>query len=804
MNRLTRRRALQLLAAATTVPALLARADSPAAAGPVRAVAARVTPLAPSTRRLDGRLGRRLSVNVERRLLQIDEEAFIACFVNRDATDGLNQAWAGEHAGKFLDAACLTLSEQPHAELRRLADRVATRLVAAQGPDGYLGTYPVERRWTGWDVWVHKYNLIGLLAYHDLTGDAAALASCQRMFDLLERTFGDAPGQRDIIAAGEHMGMAATSVLEPVCRLYTRTGEPRVLAFADYLVRSYDRPGGPRIVSALLEHGRVHLTANGKAYEMLSNLVGLTDYHQITGQPHILRAVLAAWDDIVRHQRYPTGTVSAGEHFQRPPRMLSLAASNVGETCATVTWLQLNARLLQMTGESRYAAEIERTAYNHLPAAQDDSNGDISYYTAFAGLKEHSHQMVCCVSSGPRGLALLPSLAWGLQDDALVVNLYAAGHAACTFDGIAVSLASHTRFPDDGEVMLEFQPEQAVRFTLRLRVPEWTSHFEASAGKQLFTGRPGEYVAITRSWGAGDTVRVRMEMPTRTIPGAPTYPGSVGLVRGPQVLALDRAFNRDVPCLHRATIVSARVTPGDVDGRPTYSARGKCGVPDGANALRYEPAELVFVPFADARNYTVWLRSAAAPRHDLPAATAYARGSLSTALWLAGPEAQRPDTDLAETLTDENPTTFCTIDPRDPGPWEINKGARGNRGDAVWFTVVLDAPRPLTRIVFRHGPIGPAGGWFDTSRGKPRIEVVRSPIPTWKDAPYPSAHQAHWETATTLDRYPTSTATIPPDLTAGSALTASLEPGAMVYAIRIYGHPGGDYVSCAELSGYDA
>ena len=804
MNTLSRRRALQWLAAVSAAPALLSRATASATPSPLAAAPARLVPLAAMSRRIHGRLGQRLRVNVQRRLLQIDEQAFIACFVNREATDGMNQAWAGEHAGKFLDAACMALAEEAHPELRLLVDRVVAQLIAVQGADGYLGTYPLDRRWSGWDVWVHKYNLIGLLAYHELTGDPAALACCQRMFELLERTFGDAPGQRNIIAAGEHMGMAATSVLEPICALYTRTGEPRVLGFADYIVRASEQAGGPRIVSALLEHGRVHRTANGKAYEMLSNLIGLVDYYRITGKSDILRAVKAAWQDIVQHQRYPTGSVSAGEHFQRPPRLLSLAASNVGETCATVSWLQLNARLLQLTGEARYEAEIERAAYNHLLAAQDDSNGDFSYYTSFVGLKEHSHQMVCCVSSGPRGLALLPSLAWGLQEGALVVNLYAPGQATCTLQGVAVTLTSRTRFPDDGNVTLAIEPAGRVRFTLRMRVPDWTSHFEAQVGAQRVVAQAGEYAQITRSWQAGDVVRIQMELPTRMLPGAPTYPDATALQYGPQVLALERSRNADVPYLHRTTINAARVTPGDAGGLPTYLAPGQRGVPDGAGGLRYEPAELVLIPFADARNYSVWMQSRGAVRQDLPAATAYARAVLSTALWLAGPEAQRPDTDIAEALTDENPATYCTIYPRDPGPWEINQGARGSRADPVWFTVVLDAPRPLARIVFRHGPIGPQGGWFDSSRGPPRVEVVREPIPTWKDAPYPSAHRANWQLAATLAGYPPSSATTAPALTAHASLTAVLAAGAPVYAIRVVGYAGGDHVSCCELSGYDA
>ena len=46
-----------------------------------------------------------------------------------------------------------------------IAAGVISGLIAAQLPDGYLGTYPNDKRWTAWDVWVHKYDLIGLLRH---------------------------------------------------------------------------------------------------------------------------------------------------------------------------------------------------------------------------------------------------------------------------------------------------------------------------------------------------------------------------------------------------------------------------------------------------------------------------------------------------------------------------------------------------------------------------------------------------------------------------------------------------------------
>ena len=115
-----------------------------------------------------------------------------------------------------------------------------------------MGTYVESQRWTEWDVWAHKYNLIGLVTYMRYTGNLAPLSACRRMADLLCNTFGDQPGKRDIIRAGQHKGMAPTSVLEPMVLLYRMTGEPRYLEFCKYILRAWEQPNGPKIISTLL------------------------------------------------------------------------------------------------------------------------------------------------------------------------------------------------------------------------------------------------------------------------------------------------------------------------------------------------------------------------------------------------------------------------------------------------------------------------------------------------------------------------------------------------------------------------
>src|SRR5262249_60331337 len=123
----------------------------------------RLEALPPADVRLEGYLGDRVAKNEKNRLLQVDEEELLAGFRPRPG----RQAWLGGHVGKWLHAATLAWNNTGDEALRAKLDRVVAELLKTQEPDGSLGPYPPDRRFglypgADWDVWVHKYDLIGL------------------------------------------------------------------------------------------------------------------------------------------------------------------------------------------------------------------------------------------------------------------------------------------------------------------------------------------------------------------------------------------------------------------------------------------------------------------------------------------------------------------------------------------------------------------------------------------------------------------------------------------------------------------
>lgn len=690
-------------------------------------------------------LGRRVAGNL-RRLLAVDLDPLLAGFRAHPGS----HPWIGEHIGKWIHAATLTWRDSGDPRLERKLAGAVRELIGTQEDDGYLGTYVPGRRFglyegADWDVWTHKYCLIGLLTYHAWTGDAAALSAARRAGDLLVSTFREGEEQRSILDAGTHVGMAATSVLEPIILLHRHTGDAAYLRFAEYIVRAWDADGGPRVRSTLLGSGRVSAVGNGKAYEMLSNILGLVELARETGVAGHLEAAVNAWEDVVAHHLYVTGTASFGEHFHRHGELPDSVSVNMGETCVTVTWLQLTAALLALTGEARYATELERTLFNHLAGAQAPDGSGWSYYTPLDGFRDHSSGISCCISSGPRGMALAPQSVLSRSRDELAVNLLQGARAVVELGGVAVQVQITSGLPSEGGARIVFGLDGTARFAVRIRVPEWATGFAPPEG----TIEDGWLKLPARGWRDGDEIALAFGAGWRRIEGQGWNEGRVSFAWGPLVLGYAR--DRDVPPAFDVADAEApeRVGPWSVRNRLAPGGRI-------ATAL---------TPFADAGGPSrVWL-NATAPDVVLSA-------------FHAAAASQSSGDPRRGSFNDYDPWAFAATEP----------------GDApAWFALRCEEPVEFRRIVFVHGRSLVHGGWFDTSEGPPLLQVHDG---------------ADWTTVAAFDGYPATDARQDGDLQAGQRFAVDLGEPVRAAGLRVLGRGAhGDYpprrfATCALLQAF--
>ena len=698
----------------------------------------------PQDIQVSGWLGSRIASNGQGRLAPMDTTPLLAGFKQRPGS----HPWIGEHIGKYLDALSLEWARTGNPALRTKLDQTVAELVACIEPDGYLGTYTPDKRFglyegADWDVWSHKYCLIGLLQAHRWTGNPVALDACRKVGDLLYTKFATQP--QKLLDAGTHVGMAATSVLEPVVLLYRRTGEQRYLMLAHMIVAAIESERGPRILSTLRTHRGVENVANGKAYEMLSNMVGLCEYARTIGDTDIIRTIEEAAADIIANHTYITGSMSHGEHFHPHGQLPNGTNANVGETCVTTTWIQLCTQLLRLTGKPTYAAQVETAAFNHLAAAQHPDGRTWCYYTALDGSKPYTPGINCCVSSGPRAMALLPAL-FAVTD--------AKG-------GLIFTLPESCSITHRGNVWV-----QDV---------EWVSNAGASEVRFRWTlksGKAGKYVIAWRkpTWITGNGTSTIAQLPSAWKVGQ-----SRTSVYRVTVQHLDgKDSNKTLAAFRFGPWVLAAVAGKKSTDKPSTAVlTAKLPQQTGQRTFLLKTAKgsLPLQPFADCgaagEDYTVWLRTNAPKQRR------------TGNVLLGGTESRSRPGNINGSIVDGEPKSLVVT-------------YSNSRADIDWYAVHTTDQVDIDRIVYTHGHCFFDGGWFV---GAPMVEVQQAP-------------GAPWKSVGRLPGYPQTNADQQPPLIDGQEFTLKLPAPMSIAGVRITGtaahgtNPKQNFSSCAELSAY--
>jgi DUF1680 family protein len=538
--------------------------------------------------RLNGPVGDAIQTCLQGKIRGQDIKLLLEPFASRPE----DAMWKCEFWGKWFTSAALAYRYEPTPENRAVLDRAVQGLLATQTPDGYIGTYKRSAELAGWDVWGRKYVLLGLLAYYDLTGERKALDAACKAADYTIGQIG--PGKADIVASGQWTGLAPSSILEPMVLLYRRTGNPRYLEFAQYIVRRWGEPGGPDLLRKALDGVPVFRMFPGpkavvkdygdygqsKSYEMMSCFEGLTELYRVTGKPEYIEAVKRVYDDIAATEITVLGSGSDWERWCNGHVRQLDTMHEWMETCVTATWIKFSTQLLRLTGDSSYADRIERTAYNSLLGAQRDDGEWWSHISPLAGVRLPAPEQCgihvnCCVASGPRALMLLPALAVMQESAGPVVQFYEAGTARVPLpSGKKAEIAIKGDYLGQGEVELTVQPEAEETFALALRIPSWSWQTKVEVNGEAVSGvKPGSYLRVARSWKSGDRVRIAFDMLTRAVrePGGSSH---VAIVRGPIVMAFDKRITIPQSGIAAANVVS------DVEGVvPAVVVRD--GVPKG-------------------------------------------------------------------------------------------------------------------------------------------------------------------------------------------------------------------------------
>ena len=149
----------------------------------------------------------------------------------------------------------------------------------------------------------------------------------------------------------------------------------------------------------------------------------------------------------------------------------------------TSKWFKINGTLLQLTGDARYAEELEKLMYTGIPGDSLQVTNWLAPYI-YTKYVDHIH-----------------------------VNLFAPSEISYEHSLYGkVKIWQETGYPPSGNLQIHFSMEKERYIELFVRIPEWAEGATVIVHNVKYVTHPGEYCKIAKEWLEGDIVEIHFPM----------------------------------------------------------------------------------------------------------------------------------------------------------------------------------------------------------------------------------------------------------------------------------------------------
>jgi DUF1680 family protein len=563
---------------------------------------------------------------------------------------------------KFVEACSYSLVLHPDAWLESRVEEMVALLRSAQQPDGYLNTYMTQvepaNRWTdlrdGHELYCAGHLIEAGVAHFQATGRRDLLDVVSRYADYIGAVFGREPGQKRGYCGHPEIELA-------LVRLYRATGQRRYLELSAYFVDErgqepyyFDQEASQRSKprasdSYYRRHGlsgaklrrynqshapvREQTDVVGHAVRAMYLYSAMADLAREISDDSLFQACERLWQHLVSRRMYITGGIGSSAHNEGFTADYDLPNDSAyAESCAAVGLVFWAHRMLQLTGDGRYADAMENVLYNAVAAAMS-LEGDHFFYANPLASDGGAHRqpwfrVACCPPNVARLMTSLGQYIYSVGDEHLAVHLYMRSQAQIELAGQRFCIRQTHDYPWDNHIRFDLQMDRPARFGIWLRVPGWSRGTKVRINGELVDlescVRHG-YARLERTWTSGDEVRLELGMPAERVyahPAVAADAGRAAVRRGPLVYCIEQA-DQSVP-------LNSIVLPRQAELCPSFDAdtlggvtviRADALVSDGswdqqlyqATPPGLRPTSLLAVPYAVWDNRTAgsmqaWIR----------------------------------------------------------------------------------------------------------------------------------------------------------------------------------------------------
>ena len=263
------------------------------------------------------------------------------------------------------------------------------------------------------------------------------------------------------------------------------------------------------------------------AYSHLNSLNSAMEAYLQTGDTYYLNVAKAFYTWAEQSQKFATGGYGVQYEWLLPRdemvEYLRTSAASTETQCNAYAVVNLDNRLMAVTGNAAYGQWTEDAFYNMTIASLETTEGCPHYYSDYSsdgGSKylRTDWPWACC--AGTRPLVVMEYLKNIYFHDTqnLYVNLYT--NSSVSFEnkaGNQVTLIQSSDFPVSDTVTFTLGTAFAQEFSICLRQPQWLASDAVVKVNGQAVGYDVEngWIVIKRVWKNGDTVVVQMPMELR-------------------------------------------------------------------------------------------------------------------------------------------------------------------------------------------------------------------------------------------------------------------------------------------------
>ncbi len=515
------------------------------------------------------------------------------CISNFEIAAGLKK---GDFAGmvfqdtdvaKWLEAAAYGLATEPDEALEKIADEVIDLIEKAQQPDGYINTYftvkDPQGRWKnlqeGHELYTAGHLIEAAVAYYGATGKDKFLKMMCRFCDYIYSVFGTDEGKIKGYPGHQEIELA-------LVKLYRVTDNRRYLELAKYFIdqrgqeplyfkeerkRLGERYIFPEFRNFDEKYAQYHQppreqkTAVGHAVRAVYMYSAMADLAYEYGDGQLMEACRSIYDNIVNRKMYITGSIGASEFGESFAGDYDLPNDyNYSETCATIGLALFCNRMMQITGEAKYADTVETALYNTLLSGISLNGTEFFYVNPLDvwpdscrnnSSKRHVKTerqkwfgVACCPPNIARTILSLGQYIYSMDEEHLYVNQFISGEAEYCAGGHKAIISQSTGYPFKDAVEIQINCQKQDEFTVCIRIPGWSRRNKAMLdGKEIDIDKNTEngYLKIKHRWHS-NKIWVQFDLQPVLIAANPKVRADIGRVaikRGPVVYCLEQADN---------------------------------------------------------------------------------------------------------------------------------------------------------------------------------------------------------------------------------------------------------------------